>query len=308
MRAGAPWTERAFRGDASRDARTPSPGPHGVGYHRYVVRAVYQGFHTMKPWVHGQVWSFHQNLLRPRHFHYEPELNLLYAGEGTFGIGESVIRAQAGDLLSFAPGQDHALLEASHDLAFYSIGIRIELLSALGRGLEDDALLPSRTHLSPRLVEDLCGLAAPICERVATDEQIVELWLRALAARREAAVSGPSLHVLTCRALRALTHHPELDRNALAELGRTGPTEIGRHFRRDVGLTLVRYRTRVRLLHFIRRMDLGATELLPAALDAGFGSYSQLCRTFRADVGASPRTFFAGARRQLEEVFEPVPR
>jgi len=64
----------------------------------------------------------------------------------------------------------------------------------------------------------------------------------------------------------------------------------------------------VRLLHFIHRMDLGATELLPAALDAGFGSYSQLCRTFRADVGTSPRTFFAGARRQLEEIFEPAPR
>ena len=93
-----------------------------------------------------------------------------------------------------------------------------------------------------------------------------------------------------------------------AQLGRTGPTEIGRHFRRDVGVTLVRYRARVRLLHFIHRMDLGATELLPAALDAGFGSYSQLCRTFRADVGASPRTFFAGARRQLEEIFEPAPR
>jgi AraC-like DNA-binding protein len=272
-----------------------------------VVRAVYQGFHTMKPWVRGQVWSFHPELLRPRHFHHEPELNLLHAGEGTFGIGESVVRARAGDLLSFAPGQDHVVLDASHDLAFFSIGVRVELLASVGGGF-DDALLPSRTHLSPRLVEDLCALAAPICERAAPDAQILELWLRAMAARRDAAASGPSLHVLTCRALRSLALHPELDRSALAQLGRTGPTEIGRHFRRDVGLTLVRYRTRVRLLHFIRRMDLGASELLSTALDAGFGSYSQLCRTFRADVGASPRTFFAGARRQLEEVFEPALR
>lgn len=270
-----------------------------------MVRSVYQGFHTMKPWVRGQVWSFHPHLLRPRHFHYEPELNLIYAGKATFGIGESVVHASAGDLLSFAPGQDHALLEASHDLAFFSIGIRIELLSSI-EGVDGDALLPSRAHLTPRQVEDLCALAAPICEQAASDAQIAELWQHAMAARREA--SGPSLHVLTCRALRALTLHPELDRNTLAQLGRTGPTEIGRHFRRDVGLTLVRYRTRVRLLHFIHRMDLGATELLPAALDAGFGSYSQLCRTFRADVGTSPRTFFAGARRQLEEIFEPAPR
>jgi AraC-like DNA-binding protein len=274
-----------------------------------VVRAVYQGFHTMKPWVRGQVWSFHPNLLRPRHFHYEPELNLLYAGEGTFGIGESVIRARAGDLLSFAPGQDHVVLDASHDLAFYSIGIRIELPATLeGGGFDDGALLPCRTHLSPRQVEDLCALAAPICERVASDAQILELWLRAMAARHGAVAASPALHVLTCRALRALTLHPELDRKALAQLGRTGPTEIGRHFRRDVGLTLVRYRTRVRLLHFIHRMDLGATELMSAAMDAGFGSYSQLCRIFRANVGASPRTFFAGARRELEEVFEPAPR
>jgi AraC-like DNA-binding protein len=261
----------------------------------------------MKPWVRGQVWSFHPNLLRPRHFHFEPELNLLYAGEGTFGIGGSVVRARAGDLLSFAPGQDHVVLDASHELAFYSIGIRIELLGSV-EGRFDDALLPSRTHLSPRVVEELCALAAPLCERVATDAQILELWLRAMAMRRDAAASSPPLHVLTCRALRALAVHPELDRKALAKLGRTGPTEIGRHFRRDVGLTLVHYRTRVRLLHFIRRMDLGAGELLCAALDAGFGSYSQLCRTFRADVGAPPRVFFAGARRQLEEIFEPAPQ
>jgi AraC-like DNA-binding protein len=262
----------------------------------------------MKPWVRGQVWSFHPNLLRPRHFHYEPELNLLYAGEGTFGIGESVVRARAGDLLSFAPGQDHVVLDASHDLAFFSIGVRLELLASAGGGVDDGALLPSRTHLGPRVVEDLCALAAPICERAASDAQILDLWRRAMAAQREAAGSGPVLHVLTCRALRALALHPELDRSALAQLGRTGPTEIGRHFRRDVGLTLVRYRTRVRLLHFIHRIDLGAGELISAALDAGFGSYSQLCRTFRAGVGAPPRTFFSGARRQLEERFEPAPR
>ncbi len=262
----------------------------------------------MKPWVRGQVWSFHPTLLRPRHFHHEPELNLLYAGHGTFGIGESVIRAEAGDLLSFAPGQDHVVLEASDDLAFFSIGVRIDLLASMDGGLDDGALLPSRTRLCPRLVEDLCALAAPLCERAASDAQILELWLQAMAARRDAAATGPALHVLTSRALRALTLHPELDRNALAQLGRTGPTEIGRHFRRDVGLTLVRYRTRVRLLHFIRRMDLGATELVSAALDAGFGSYSQLCRIFRADVGASPRTFFGGARRQIEELFEPAPQ
>jgi AraC-like DNA-binding protein len=260
----------------------------------------------MKPWVRGQVWRFHPNLLRPRHFHFEPELNVLYAGEGTFGIGESVVRARAGDLLSFAPGQDHVLLEASHDLGFFSIGVRLELLASLEGGFDDGALLPSRTHLSPQALEELCALAAPICERTASDEQIVELWRRAMAARREAAGSGPAIHVLTRRALRALAFHPELDRSSLAQLGRTGPTEIGRHFRRDVGITLVRYRTRVRLLHFIRRIDLGAGELLSAALDAGFGSYSQLCRTFRADVGAPPRTFFAGARRQLEERFDPA--
>jgi AraC-like DNA-binding protein len=272
-----------------------------------VARAVYQGFHTMKPWVRGQVWRFHPSLLRPRHFHFEPELNLLFAGEGIFGIGERVVQARAGDLLAFAPGQDHAVLEASADLAFYSIGIRIELLAST-EGRLDDSLLPSRTHLPQRAVEDLCALAEPLNERVASDEQILELWTRAMAARRDASASGSVLHVLTSRAVRTLVAHPELDRASLAQLGRTGPTEIGRHFRRDVGLTLVHYRSRVRLLHFIRRMDLGADELLSAALDAGFGSYSQLCRTFRADVGAPPRVFFDGARRQLEEIFEPATR
>ena len=64
----------------------------------------------------AQAWRHQPAFHRPRHFHAEPELNLVVRGHARIGVGERTFLLTAGMLLAFQPGQDHELIEASPDL------------------------------------------------------------------------------------------------------------------------------------------------------------------------------------------------
>jgi len=93
------------------------------------------------------------------------------------------------------------------------------------------------------------------------------------------------------------------------ELGtrlRTTQSRISREFHRDLGLTLVEFRARIRLMRFVELVDSGLS-LTAAATDADFGSYAQCHRVFQRALGCAPSAYFAGARAQIEAVTEPEP-
>lgn len=66
---------------------------------------------------------------------------------------------------------------------------------------------------------------------------------------------------------------------------------LARAFKREMGISLVDYRNRKRLDHFFEILQrMGSTSnLLDAALEAGFGSYAQFHRVYRKFIGATPR-------------------
>jgi methylphosphotriester-DNA--protein-cysteine methyltransferase len=169
-----------------------------------------------------------------------------------------------------------------------------------------EVLLPIRVRLSDADAAALLPLARSMANRIAPVDEIMALWEPARRACSLATTSGAPVHALTRRALSAIGRNPELDRASLARLGRTCPSEIGRYFRRDLGITLVDYRTRLRLIRFIERVDAGTTNLLNAAHEAGFGSYSQLHRTFSALLGCSPRQFFVEERTKMQKLLDPA--
>jgi len=115
-----------------------------------------------------------------------------------------------------------------------------------------------------------------------------------------AVVSGSTRESVdaSLRTLQLLEAAPELGLEALAGQLRANATELSRHFHRDLGMTLVRYRTRLRLLRFIRAVDSGAGDLMTAAMAAGFGSYSQCHRTVHAELGCAPRQYFGSELRE----------
>jgi AraC-like DNA-binding protein len=68
-------------------------------------------------------------------------------------------------------------------------------------------------------------------------------------------------------------------------------SRLARVFKAEMGMSLVEYRNRLRLDRFAVLLDKGRTNLLEAALAAGFGSYAQFHRVFRALRHMTPREY-----------------
>jgi AraC-like DNA-binding protein len=122
----------------------------------------------------------------------------------------------------------------------------------------------------------------------------------ALLARQHsnqfADLPGPTArHPRLRRAVHMLARDPSLSGEKLAtDLG-ISLSRLARLFKDELGISLVDYRNRLRLERFGLLIERGAPNLLSAALEAGFGSYAQFHRVFRAARGKSPREYF-GAR------------
>jgi AraC-like DNA-binding protein len=256
----------------------------------------------------AQVWAYAAQYRRPRHFHAEPELNLVVAGCATFGIGDSTVQVGAGELLSFLPGQDHALLEASRDLELFAIGVGAALSSeVLGSSEGVATAAPPRVRLTRAELDPLVRRITAVVGLSGVEQPVAELWEAAHRARANALSSCSARHVLTRRSLAAIQRSPEISRAALSRDSRACPSEISRHFHRDLGLTLLSYRTRVRLLRLIELVDARAANLTSAAFQVGFGSYSQFHRAFQATLGCAPSRFFdTELRQRMESAFEPL--
>ncbi len=273
-------------------------------------RAIHQNF--LPPGRHRAfVWKYSESIggRRPRHFHAEPELNLVVRGSATFGIGDSVVTVAPGELVAFPSAQDHALLDSSPDLYLYAIGLSAAFST---EALTNEPSLPLHVQLDASELRPVLARAADIVDRPGADSLGAELWQRVhWLARRAPPRSPQGPHVLTRRTLQLLRAEPQLGLDALAAELRAHPTEVSRHFHRDMGITLVRYRTRLKLLHVIHLVDVNKTELMTAASIAGFGSYSQCHRSFHAELGCSPRQFFFsglrdGMQRAYTDESEPV--
>lgn len=272
-------------------------------------RVLHQSFLPARPHTRAFVWKYSPVNWgrRPRHFHIEPELNLIVTGSATFGVGETRVRAAAGELLAFSPGQDHVLLEASPDLYLYAIGMTPDFSSEVLRTDRDGVAIPLHIRLETSDFQALVTRSAAIVDRDGVDQPGAELWEYAhWLRRRHWGRVGGAVHVLTRRTLATVSEAPDLGLERVARMLRANPSEISRHFHRDLGMTLVQYRARLRLLRFIRVVDQGGENLMAAAEAAGFGSYSQCHRVFQSELGCAPRQFFvSGLREAMQLAYDP---
>lgn len=231
---------------------------------------------------------------------------MIAAGCATFGYGEATISVSAGDLLFWSPGQDHVLLSATPDLDLYVIGVTPAFSEqVLGERLSGTSGGAARSSLGQRTLARLkgaCGERTGVADPAALERHVGELWREAHALR----VETPDRHPLTARALTSLLGRPDLKRGELSRLIHGNESEVSRNFHRDLGLTLVAYRTRLRLLRFIELVERGGHNFMAAALGAGFGSYSQCHRCFQQTFECTPRVFFGtGVSERLKEQFAP---
>ncbi len=216
------------------------------------------------------------------------------------GWGSVIVHSslQPGELVWLEPGQDHVLLAASPDLELFVIALRPALAERVRGGRP--RLFKEKIAFSEPEITDLRERAFALGEL--SDQGAVERELGDLFASLG---SRPcTSHVSSRRAMDQLRAAPGISASELARRLRTAPAQVSREFHRDLGVTLVEFRARLRLMHFVRLVDEGASMSM-AALEADFGSYAQFHRAFQRALGCSPRDYFRGARSSVEAATEP---
>jgi AraC-like DNA-binding protein len=107
------------------------------------------------------------------------------------------------------------------------------------------------------------------------------------AARRRLAVA----------AREALTADPgALGLGDLARLVGASPHHLSRVFQAETGVSLSRFRNRLRVRRALERLAAGETSLARLAADLGFADHAHLTRTVREQLGHTPTQL----RRMLE--------
>jgi AraC-like DNA-binding protein len=155
----------------------------------------------------------------------------------------------------------------------------------LGVLFSDGAL--SRAPFSPARhvrLAILCSLLGSILERHRAESGLPGAEVR----------SGRTVAASVRKALKLMDKDLSLGTEDLAELAGTSPKQLARLFRKDIGESLVAFRNRRRVERFFAFTDGTSENLLQAALAAGFGSYAQFHRVFRALLGASPSEYLLG--------------
>jgi len=109
--------------------------------------------------------------------------------------------------------------------------------------------------------------------------------------------SDASQGPLVRRILQAFHQDPLISGERLAKVLGVSAGHLARSFKREMGVSLVEYRNRLRMERFFASMDRGQHNLLDAALEAGFGSYAQFHRVHRQLLGTTPREYFVEHRR-----------
>jgi len=129
--------------------------------------------------------------------------------------------------------------------------------------------------------------ATVLCSLVATAIAQVRGQPGASARARSAVTKHP----LLLEAVRMLDRDPGLaGKEIAAELG-ISISRLVRLFKSELGTSLVDYRNRLRIDRFRALVDGGEHGLLKVARAAGFGSYAQFHRVFRAAHGTAPSDY-----------------
>ena len=231
--------------------------------------------------------------------HVEPdelEMNLLVAGRLRARAGNEEYDLGPGDLLWLAPGHLHGLLSVSADVALWVVSFRaslVEGLTALDRTLgvcragervcfEADTL----QALSRRCFQ-LLGVQR---DPPRFNQALVELLLEAWRARTVSHSNAREPHLAVAKAARMLSGNPAAwSLPSLSKRVGLSAFQLSRLFHAQTGVTLGHYAHHQRVQHFVRlKAQHPKCTTSELAFEAGFGSYSQFFRVFRAVTGWTP--------------------
>jgi AraC-like DNA-binding protein len=157
-------------------------------------------------------------------------------------------------------------------------------------------------HVEPFMVEELAIRLAEEAVRAVDEEQ-----RPTSRARRQQRVNVERVKDAFAR---TFTRRSGLEQ--LAALAGCSPFHLCRAFRRETGISMTAYRTRLRLGAALERME---EDLASLALDLGFSSHSHFTESFRRQFGVTPseirrlnRLRRDGLLKELALSLPPAPR
>jgi AraC-like DNA-binding protein len=270
----------------------------------------------------GHSFYFDPAFVLPCHYHPTPEFNLVLEGQGTFYVAGQVVPVTRNSLLWYPPGQAHGLLSASAGFRMRALRFDRCFLEAVAhRNLHAGATksMPQAAGVRRALSDEEVRRIEARCRSLGDFEwpcytgplEILAAIYRLLALSFVTAQRGRArrLHPAVARAVALLEADPSFSRQALARAAGVSPGELSRRFPTHVGTSLSEHRNRLRLGRFIDLREHGEHNLMRAAAQAGFGSYSQCHRVFVEHMGCSPRDYWGRTndRPWLRHCYSLVP-
>jgi len=252
----------------------------------------------------GAAWHHRFNgTWHPRHRHTELEANLVLQGQAVMQVGGRTITLGRHDLLWLGPTHDHHLVSQSADFRMWVLLWQPALIqTVLGHGERFNAS-PRLARLDPTAARSLASIASDL--ELVADPDLVNHGLHYLLGRcwqhsagaTDAAPQG-DLHPAVAATLRLLRDGDEREIAVLAGQVGLSRARLSRLFARQLGISLQDYRSQQRLDRFHAAIENGPeVNLLTAALNAGFGSYSQCHRVFQQRFACGPREWLAARGR-----------
>ena len=226
--------------------------------------------------------------------HAELVVLLGVRGTATYFVDGRILPLVPGSLLFAWAGTAHFLVGDSDTFDMWVALVSGRFADVVpGLTISGDGA-PAEARQIGAAVRELDALASDA--RVAGPAMATGLawWLFRALGHWSAARAGTArmLHPAVDRAARFLREDPDIEIPELARRAGLSPGRLGVLFRKQMGQGIVAFRSTERLERAGNAIRGEGQDLTTAALDAGFGSYSQFYRACLAAYGAGPREVF----------------
>jgi AraC-like DNA-binding protein len=258
----------------------------------------------------GTIWPHHGNAyFHPRHRHDGLEFNLVVSGRGHYEVDGKRYVLGVGSLLWLYPGQNHHAEERTPDFEMWIVVLMADLITRTctagpAAALREPAPMGEPCRVidwrdTRRLDQELARIRqsdSVDLRKAGLAYSLLDAWEAFLSSTSSPgdSVVGPEVQAT----MRLLAQDPAMSRETLSERVGLSPAALSRQFREQLGVTLVTYRQRLRLEHFVELACDGRYTLLDACYRAGFGSYAQCHRVFQESMGCSPREYLTKIQRR----------
>lgn len=259
---------------------------------------------NIPPQLGGYLWFMRRKnsaYIQP-HIHRELEFNLITAGQAEYIVQGQQYAIAANSLLWLFPNQPHVLINASNNFEMLIGVIQPQLIEELiqkGADKKLGVLDPGKmapctlTNESAQLIlkqfdENKTNETSPLLYNLNLSLIYLKLW----QMYETNSTTNPSKKIpaIVEKCLLKLEKQNEsitLERLS-AEFGYSA-SQLSRLFKKYTGQSIVDYRNQLRLRHVSSQLNETRTNFTTLAYEAGFGSYAQFHRIFKAEFGYSPQ-------------------